>query len=132
MRIDLPIIVVPNPELLDDHQTELAVEVERQGYCVHGRLESVVNIVWRTNFANIEVVIFQEPSRLRKLKQEKGGPRTIARWTLLVGVSLVFWMKKWDGQRENRIRFNGWTNNSVYGVFWGGILVRIRPGVHGR
>lgn len=41
MRIDVPIIVVPNPELLDDHQTELAVEVERQGYCIHGRLDKL-------------------------------------------------------------------------------------------
>lgn len=41
MRIDVPIIVVPNPELLDDHQTELAVEMEKQGYCVHGKLKLV-------------------------------------------------------------------------------------------
>jgi len=41
MRIDVPIIVVPNPELLDDHQTELALEVQRQGYCVHGKLNNL-------------------------------------------------------------------------------------------
>lgn len=38
MRINVPIIVVPNPELLDNHQVELAEELERQGYVVHGNL----------------------------------------------------------------------------------------------
>lgn len=38
MRIDVPIIVVPNPALLDNHQSELAEELERQGYATYGRL----------------------------------------------------------------------------------------------
>ncbi|PSS27324.1 glycosyltransferase family 1 protein [Amorphotheca resinae ATCC 22711] len=32
MRMGLPIIVVPNPTLLDNHQEELAQELQRQGY----------------------------------------------------------------------------------------------------
>jgi beta-1,4-N-acetylglucosaminyltransferase len=32
MRLSLPIIVVPNVALLDNHQEELADELERQGY----------------------------------------------------------------------------------------------------
>jgi beta-1,4-N-acetylglucosaminyltransferase len=32
MRLGLPLIVVPNPSLLDNHQQELADELERQGY----------------------------------------------------------------------------------------------------
>jgi beta-1,4-N-acetylglucosaminyltransferase len=32
MRLGLPLIVVPNPSLLDNHQEELADELERQGY----------------------------------------------------------------------------------------------------
>jgi hypothetical protein len=28
--------MVPNPSLLDDHQTELAIEVERHGYGLRG------------------------------------------------------------------------------------------------
>jgi beta-1,4-N-acetylglucosaminyltransferase len=30
--------VVPNPTLLENHQVELAEELERQGFVVHGRL----------------------------------------------------------------------------------------------
>ncbi|PQE17265.1 glycosyltransferase family 28 protein [Rutstroemia sp. NJR-2017a BVV2] len=32
MRLGLPLIVVPNTSLLDNHQEELADELERQGY----------------------------------------------------------------------------------------------------
>ncbi|TEY39080.1 hypothetical protein BOTCAL_0468g00100 [Botryotinia calthae] len=32
LRIDVPLIVVPNTSLLDNHQVELADELERQGY----------------------------------------------------------------------------------------------------
>lgn len=39
MRIGVPIIVVPNPDLLDDHQAELAEELELQGYATYGRLK---------------------------------------------------------------------------------------------
>ena len=38
LRINVPIVVVPNPALLDDHQAELAEELAAQGYVVHGRL----------------------------------------------------------------------------------------------
>ncbi len=41
-RVNAPLIVVPNAALLDDHQTELAEELARQGYVVHGRLEYVL------------------------------------------------------------------------------------------
>ncbi len=38
LRLDLPIIMVPNPALLDNHQAELAEELQRQGYAIYGKL----------------------------------------------------------------------------------------------
>lgn len=39
LRIDVPLVVVPNSELLDNHQVELADALAEQEYVVHGRLE---------------------------------------------------------------------------------------------
>lgn len=41
MRVEVPMIVVPNEDLLDNHQIELAQELSKQGYVVHGRLEAL-------------------------------------------------------------------------------------------
>ena len=38
LRIEVPIIVVPNPDLLDNHQLELAEALAEQNYVVHGQL----------------------------------------------------------------------------------------------
>lgn len=39
LRIDLPTIVVPNTELLHNHQLELAEVLAEQNYVVHGDLK---------------------------------------------------------------------------------------------
>lgn len=42
LRINAPLIVVPNPHLLDNHQVELAEELAKQDYVTYGKLESVL------------------------------------------------------------------------------------------
>lgn len=39
LRISVPLIVVPNAELLDNHQVELAEALAEQEYVIHGTLE---------------------------------------------------------------------------------------------
>lgn len=42
LRYQVPLIVVPNTTLLDNHQEELAVAMERSGYLLRGQVEYVV------------------------------------------------------------------------------------------
>ena len=39
LRIAVPLVVVPNPTLLDNHQVELAEALAEQGYVIHGHLK---------------------------------------------------------------------------------------------
>jgi beta-1,4-N-acetylglucosaminyltransferase len=38
MRYSAPLVVVPNPTLMNNHQAELAEECEKQRWAVHGKL----------------------------------------------------------------------------------------------
>ncbi|KAH7384504.1 glycosyltransferase family 28 C-terminal domain-containing protein [Pyrenochaeta sp. MPI-SDFR-AT-0127] len=42
LRYQIPLIVVPNTELLDNHQEELAVAMERNNYLVRGNVTDLV------------------------------------------------------------------------------------------
>jgi hypothetical protein len=41
--MDVPLIVVPNPSLLDNHQVELAEALQEQGYVVHADIKCVLS-----------------------------------------------------------------------------------------
>lgn len=62
LRIGAPLIVVPNTELLDNHQVELAEVLADQGYLVHGKLDNLSAAV-------------QEITSLRKRQKEEVDAR---------------------------------------------------------
>ncbi|KAI1933128.1 N-acetylglucosaminyldiphosphodolichol N-acetylglucosaminyltransferase catalytic subunit alg13 [Ophidiomyces ophidiicola] len=45
MRFGVPTVVVPNPELLHNHQVELAQQLSSVGYVMHGKLGSLAGLV---------------------------------------------------------------------------------------
>jgi len=45
MRLGLPLIVVPNASLLDNHQQELADELDLQGYCTKSDVKGLVKAI---------------------------------------------------------------------------------------
>ncbi|RYP67161.1 hypothetical protein DL771_007389 [Monosporascus sp. 5C6A] len=45
LRVKARLVAVPNPALMDNHQEELAEEMERQGYLVWGKLGSLADAV---------------------------------------------------------------------------------------
>jgi hypothetical protein len=46
LRIGVPVIVVPNPTLLDNHQVEFAEVMAKMGYAVHGHLKFVFLLLY--------------------------------------------------------------------------------------
>ncbi|KAI0430684.1 glycosyltransferase family 1 protein [Xylaria sp. FL1042] len=45
LEFDSKLVAVPNPELMDNHQLEIAEDMERKGFLVHGTLGSVAEAV---------------------------------------------------------------------------------------
>lgn len=42
MRLYIPLVVVPNPDLAENHQVQLAKKLEELEYIVYGKLGSVL------------------------------------------------------------------------------------------
>ena len=42
MRLGVPLVVVPNPSLKDNHQKELANELQKQGYVIASNVKYVL------------------------------------------------------------------------------------------
>ena len=53
LRIGVPLVVVPNTTLLHNHQVELAEELAKQEYVVHGNLKSVLLFSWQLLHAHM-------------------------------------------------------------------------------
>ncbi|KAI0206740.1 glycosyltransferase family 1 protein [Astrocystis sublimbata] len=45
LEVDSKLVAVPNPELMDNHQLEIAEEMEAQGFLIHAALGSVAEAV---------------------------------------------------------------------------------------
>lgn len=87
LRIRVPLIVVPNTSLLHNHQVELAEELSKQGYLVHGHLK-FVDVSISKSLADRGVVICLRRSGNPKYiaRNCKHGLRITAALTPLVGV----------------------------------------------
>ncbi|KAJ8115054.1 hypothetical protein OPT61_g3212 [Boeremia exigua] len=61
LRYQIPLVVVPNTSLLDNHQEELAVAMERSGYLLRGHVEDLApairkSVEFRTKMAQFPPV----------------------------------------------------------------------------
>ncbi|KAM0233664.1 hypothetical protein ACHAPO_006952 [Fusarium lateritium] len=75
-KMGLPIVVVPNTQLLDDHQTEMAKHLSKEGYAImsSGSTEDLkeaihkVGLLWeenKTRWPPYKIPSQEEPDRLR-------------------------------------------------------------------
>src|SRR2546421_12695867 len=70
LRVGVPLIVVPNDGLLHGHQLELALELARQGYVIHGKLEYVPEASGRVTTDKAAEIF---PQLSRTLKNSEHG-----------------------------------------------------------
>jgi beta-1,4-N-acetylglucosaminyltransferase len=56
IRISVPIVVVPNPSLQDNHQEELAQELQGAGYVAACHLEYVPILLGRSDDCSIDIL----------------------------------------------------------------------------
>lgn len=106
LRIEVPLIVVPNTSLLHNHQVDLAEELAKQGYLVHGRLESVL-LFSKQPFADHGIAICREhsPRRMFFVKPSEHGLHRIVELILPAEVWLELWMKKWAFMTDEKSAF---------------------------
>ncbi|PPJ54766.1 hypothetical protein CBER1_04017 [Cercospora berteroae] len=71
LRIQVPLVVVPNEALLDNHQVQLAEALAQQEYVVHGRLGSLAQALADAEQLRLKVRSWPPPNA-GYLRQPKG------------------------------------------------------------
>lgn len=110
LRIGVPLVVVPNTELLHNHQVELAEELAKQEYVVHGNLKCVlfVCLAWKLLHAHLAgLVTWQFPYQQRKssVSAKVSGRLPTVEASRTSVVWLGSWMMKWAGSTEYGLLF---------------------------
>lgn len=99
LRIDVPIVVVPNSELLDNHQIELADALAEQEYVVHGKLEYVFFLcLMSSRGADTRIELYLKRSSMPKNYdcEKRHGHRSTRAHTDKQRASLPSSTKRWD------------------------------------
>ena len=109
LRIGVPLVVVPNTELLHNHQVELAEELAKQEYVVHGNLRCVLLVSCSEAIAcsSRGLVTWQSPYQKRKssVSAEDSGRLLTVEMSRTSVVWLGSWMMKWAGSTEYALFF---------------------------
>ncbi|KAJ4488056.1 glycosyl transferase [Lentinula aciculospora] len=73
LRMDKPLIVVPNPTLLDNHQEELASALEELGHLRSSTISQLANTIQEFNPSSLTKFPPFDGSRFRNLLDEEMG-----------------------------------------------------------
>ncbi|KAK4214643.1 hypothetical protein QBC37DRAFT_283250 [Rhypophila decipiens] len=74
LRYQAPLVVVPNPTLMDNHQAELAQECENQKWAIYGRLGQLADSVRRSHRRLLLGPLSSDPESLAPSAPEEGPP----------------------------------------------------------